>query len=226
MLVLLAMLNEGQLPRRDRRSSSSRRRSPALASRSAVLRKDLGPSLDQPEALRKHLERNPIEAWTGGRAPAARPTSPTRTASSEPPSPRNGPERERPPGAHPRARRLAPRRVRAERSSASQKARPATSARSRTPAGVRSSSSPTAPQTRTCPRGRHPSQIDGKPYEADFVKVAVNVAAPPRRNRQPPPGRSCAAGSAPTPAFPAPATRSPWRTEMDGLAPSPRRPER
>ena len=38
-----------------------------LASRSAVLRKDLGPAEESDVRLRRHLEENPIDAWTDGK---------------------------------------------------------------------------------------------------------------------------------------------------------------
>ena len=37
-----------------------------MAQRSARLQRDLGVPLRETDALRRHLERNPIDAWTGG----------------------------------------------------------------------------------------------------------------------------------------------------------------
>ncbi len=66
MLTLLAMLNEdqllGTLPVDELARAFAR-----LARRSAKLRADVGASLDDPNALRRHLEKNPIAAWTGGK---------------------------------------------------------------------------------------------------------------------------------------------------------------
>lgn len=66
MLVLLAMLNEDSFPGEislDRLCEAVAR----LVRRSAQLRADVGPRLDQPQELRQLLIENPIEAWTGGR---------------------------------------------------------------------------------------------------------------------------------------------------------------
>ena len=66
MLVLLAMLNENALPGGiliDRLCDAVAR----LVRRSAQLRQDVGPALDQPRELRQLLIQNPIAAWTGGR---------------------------------------------------------------------------------------------------------------------------------------------------------------
>lgn len=66
MLVLQAMLNGDQLPGElpmARLVDEFGR----LARRAAVLRSDVGASLDQPARLRKLLEQNPVDAWTGGK---------------------------------------------------------------------------------------------------------------------------------------------------------------
>lgn len=66
MLLLLAMLNADKLPGPigiDELVRSFAR----LARRNAVLRADVGDSLEDPVRLRQHLEKNPIEAWAGGR---------------------------------------------------------------------------------------------------------------------------------------------------------------
>lgn len=65
MIVLLAMLNEDRLPGAieiDALVGGVSR----IAHRSATLRADFGPALEDPAALRRHLERNPIAAWTAG----------------------------------------------------------------------------------------------------------------------------------------------------------------
>jgi len=66
MLLLLAQMNLGALP-----GSSSIEPLAAefgrLASRSQVLRADVGEALESPKSLRQHIERNPIAAWTGGK---------------------------------------------------------------------------------------------------------------------------------------------------------------
>ena len=64
MLVLLAMLNEDQLPG----SLEIARLAEAVsrvAQRSARLQRDLGVPLTETHALRRHLERNPVDAWAG-----------------------------------------------------------------------------------------------------------------------------------------------------------------
>jgi len=65
MLVLLAMLNEdafpGEIPL-DRLCEAVAR----LVRRSAQLRQDVGPALEQPQELRQLLVQNPVAAWTGG----------------------------------------------------------------------------------------------------------------------------------------------------------------
>lgn len=65
MLLLLAMLNEDRLPGSiddvDLASAVVR-----LAQRSARLQADLGVPLADLEAIRAHLEENPIRAWSGG----------------------------------------------------------------------------------------------------------------------------------------------------------------
>jgi len=65
MLTLLAMLNKDQLPGAlpfDALAEGFAR----LARRSAKLRLDVGDALENDKALRKHLEKNPINAWAGG----------------------------------------------------------------------------------------------------------------------------------------------------------------
>jgi len=71
MLTLLAMLNENALPGsisvEDLADSFAR-----LARRSAVLRQDVGPAINERKDLIRLLETNPIEAWTGGRGTGSR----------------------------------------------------------------------------------------------------------------------------------------------------------
>lgn len=66
MLLLLAMLNEdafpGEVPVDTLAEAFAR-----LARRSAQTRQDVGPALEDPAALRQLLLQNPIEAWAGGR---------------------------------------------------------------------------------------------------------------------------------------------------------------
>lgn len=66
MLVLRALLTRGQLPGAlplADLAEAVRRQS----DRSAELRRDLGPAATNPEALAQHLVRNPIEAWIHGK---------------------------------------------------------------------------------------------------------------------------------------------------------------
>ena len=65
MLTLLAMLNEGQLPGALPVGTLGQG-FVRLARRSAKLRLDVGDALENEKALRKHLEKNPINAWAGG----------------------------------------------------------------------------------------------------------------------------------------------------------------
>lgn len=65
MLVLLAMLNEDTLPGSIDGTNLARAVA-RLALRSARLQADLGVPLTDLEALRRHLEENPIRAWIGG----------------------------------------------------------------------------------------------------------------------------------------------------------------
>jgi hypothetical protein len=82
MLLVLAMLNEDKLPGSigiDELVRSFAR----LARRSSVLRADVGESLEDPSRLRQHVEKNPIDAWAGGRGRVVRAISLTRTASAD-----------------------------------------------------------------------------------------------------------------------------------------------
>ena len=72
MLVLLAMLNEDAFPGEitmDALAEATR----ALASRNHRLIDDLGPNAATPQGLKRHMEQNPIEAWTGGRGTGGTP---------------------------------------------------------------------------------------------------------------------------------------------------------
>lgn len=65
MVVLLAMLNENCLPGTVSIDDLARTVS-QLARRSARLQADFGAALADPQALKRHLEINPIAAWSGG----------------------------------------------------------------------------------------------------------------------------------------------------------------
>jgi superfamily II DNA or RNA helicase len=65
MIVLLAMLNEDRLPGTVTIDELARTVI-QLARRSAQLQEDFGATLADPEALKHHLEVNPIAAWSGG----------------------------------------------------------------------------------------------------------------------------------------------------------------
>ena len=71
MLVLLALLNRdalpGELPIAALAEAFGR-----LARRNRFLRGDVGQALDDPQALQRHLEKNPIAAWTGGKGTGGR----------------------------------------------------------------------------------------------------------------------------------------------------------
>lgn len=66
MLVLLAMLNRDRFPGAIQINELTEAFA-ELVCRSAKLREDVGPALDDPDALRKLLEENPIAAWTEGK---------------------------------------------------------------------------------------------------------------------------------------------------------------
>jgi superfamily II DNA or RNA helicase/diadenosine tetraphosphate (Ap4A) HIT family hydrolase len=66
MLVLQAMLNEGQFPGEMRVEALAEAFARA-ASRSAKLRADVSVDMDDRAALRRLIEENPIRAWTGGK---------------------------------------------------------------------------------------------------------------------------------------------------------------
>jgi hypothetical protein len=66
MILLLAMLGEGAFPGEIYIDQLAERFG-ALARRYAAVRTEIGEDLDDPVKLRAMLERNPIEAWIGGR---------------------------------------------------------------------------------------------------------------------------------------------------------------
>lgn len=66
MLVLLAVLGADAFPGEISIEELTRRFGD-LARRSAVLRSEMGLALEDPAALRRLIESNPIDAWTGGR---------------------------------------------------------------------------------------------------------------------------------------------------------------
>jgi hypothetical protein len=72
MLVLEAMLNEDRFPGEIAIDALGESVS-MLASRNPRLLEDLGPNANDKTALRQHLERNPIEAWTGGKGTGGTP---------------------------------------------------------------------------------------------------------------------------------------------------------
>jgi superfamily II DNA or RNA helicase/diadenosine tetraphosphate (Ap4A) HIT family hydrolase/HKD family nuclease len=65
MMLLLAMLNDDRLPGTVTIDDLTRSVT-QLARRSARLQEDFGEALEDPQALRRHLEVNPIAAWSGG----------------------------------------------------------------------------------------------------------------------------------------------------------------
>jgi superfamily II DNA or RNA helicase/diadenosine tetraphosphate (Ap4A) HIT family hydrolase/HKD family nuclease len=65
MLILLALLNDDRLPGSIDGAELTRTVA-RLAQRSAHLQADLGVPLTDLDALRRHLEENPIRAWAGG----------------------------------------------------------------------------------------------------------------------------------------------------------------
>jgi superfamily II DNA or RNA helicase len=71
MLTLMAMLQEGDLPG-EISIGDLTAKFQHLAQRSAVLRRDVGDSVNDQSRLQKLIEINPIEAWVGGRGMAGR----------------------------------------------------------------------------------------------------------------------------------------------------------
>jgi superfamily II DNA or RNA helicase/diadenosine tetraphosphate (Ap4A) HIT family hydrolase len=72
MLVLLAMLNRDRFPGEISIEELTEGFS-ELARRSARLREDAGPALEDGDALRKLIEDHPLEAWVGGRGTGGTP---------------------------------------------------------------------------------------------------------------------------------------------------------
>jgi hypothetical protein len=178
MLTLLAMLNADKFPGaisiEDLEAGFVR-----LAGRNATLRDEVGNVLDNRSELKKRLEKNPIDAWTGGKGTGdesffAYDGRELRTTFEVPSS-----ERER---FQELARELADWRlgeyldrhhepvqgILCKVSHAN--GRPILFLPDRsTQAGI--------------PEGWTPIDIDGEPYEANFVKVAVNVIRRPGNPR-------------------------------------------
>lgn len=71
MLTLMAMLQEGDLPG-EISIGDLTAKFQHLAQRSAVLRRDVGESVDDQVRLQKLIEVNPIEAWIGGKGMSGR----------------------------------------------------------------------------------------------------------------------------------------------------------
>jgi superfamily II DNA or RNA helicase/diadenosine tetraphosphate (Ap4A) HIT family hydrolase/HKD family nuclease len=72
MLVLLAMLNRDRFPGEISIEELTEGFG-ELVRRSARLRNDVGPTLDDGDALRKLIEEHPVEAWVGGRGTGGTP---------------------------------------------------------------------------------------------------------------------------------------------------------
>jgi hypothetical protein len=147
---------------------------------------DLGPKAATPEGLRRHLEQNPIEAWTGGKGTGgtayfAYQNGVLRTTFNTEPADRAVLQE--------LARELADWRLaeyvdRLERQPASE----ASYLCKVSHAGGRPILFlPSRAQNPGLPSGPTPVQIDDTAYEADFVKVALNVVRLPgdARNRLP-----------------------------------------
>jgi len=71
MLVLLSMLQEESFPG-EIRIEALTQAVERLARRSLGLVADFGEAIESPEAFRRNLEQNPIDAWTGGRGTGGR----------------------------------------------------------------------------------------------------------------------------------------------------------
>jgi len=212
------MLNEDAFPGEIAIDPSPSRGDPRVAHQRLVA--DLGPKGATPEGLKRHLEQNPIEAWAGGKGTGGTPyfayeNGVFRTTFGTEPDDRAALQelaRELATGASPST---------SSASSASPRARPSYPARSPTRTGGRSSSSRTATRTRASPRA--PPRGDRRTrYEADFVRVAVNVARLPGedRNRLP---EILRAWFGPDAGLPGTATRSCRRRprRVGGYAPPP-----
>jgi len=181
MLVLLGMLNEDAFPGEitiDTLAASVT----ALASRNRRLVDDLGPKAATPEGLKRHLEQNPIEAWTGGRGTGGTPyftyeNGVFRTTFATAPEDRAALQE--------LARELADWRLaeyveRLERQPAGEASFLCKVSHAN---GKPILFLPNRDQNPGLPSGPTPVQIDGTTYEADFVKVALNVVRLPGDNR-------------------------------------------
>ena len=107
MLVLLAMLNEDAFPGEislDRLCEAVAR----LVRRSAQLRQDVGPALDQPQELKQLLVENPDRRLDGRARNRGRAVLPVEWRAIQQCAPRHRPYANSATGAHARARGLAP----------------------------------------------------------------------------------------------------------------------
>lgn len=177
MLLLLAMLNADRFPGEiaiDELTKGFRQ----IAERSAVLKTDIGVDLQDEGALRRLIEKNPIEAWVGGKGTGQvsyfryddgvlRAMTSSSSAARE--------------ALQSLTRELAEWRL------AEYLRRPgaAVGAEGRFECKVSHSNGrpilflPDRAQHQGLPEGWTPVTIDGDRYEADFVKVAVNVIRRP-----------------------------------------------
>jgi hypothetical protein len=173
MLVLLAMLNEDTFPGEislDRLCEAVAR----LARRSAQLRQDVGPALEQPQELRQLLTQNPIAAWTGGRGTGGEPYFRLNREQFSSVLSAAGPMRA---ALQELTRELADWRL------AEYLDRPVSqmSVAGRIVCKVSHTNGkpilflPDRELQPELPSGTVDVTIDGKPHEADFVKIAVNV---------------------------------------------------
>jgi superfamily II DNA or RNA helicase/diadenosine tetraphosphate (Ap4A) HIT family hydrolase/HKD family nuclease len=174
MLVLLAMLNEDRFPGEITLEELTEAVL-ALASRNHRLREDLGPSSETPEALQAHLERNPIEAWTGGRGTGGTPYFAYENRvfrsllTNETPTERAALQE--------LTRELADWRLaeyveRLDRQTGTQ---PGYVCKVSHAGNLPMLFLPSRDKHPDLPLGTTPLQIDGVTYEAEFVKVALNV---------------------------------------------------
>jgi superfamily II DNA or RNA helicase/diadenosine tetraphosphate (Ap4A) HIT family hydrolase len=175
MLVLLAMVQAGRMPG-EIRIAELAEQVRHLARRSAVLQADLGVSLDDRAGLEDKLVENPIRAWTGGRGTEGtsyfeyqdgvfRLTLNVDTARAE--------------AFAELVRELAEWRLAVYLDRAVEHVVPETEV------GVRCRVShsggkpilflPSREKNASIPEGWTPVEIEGEAYEANFVKVAVNV---------------------------------------------------
>ena len=177
-----------------------------------------------PDGLKRHLEQNPIEAWTGGRGTGGTPyfayeNGVFRTTFTTAPDDRAALQE--------LARELADWRLaeyldRLERQPERRAPRYLCKV-----SHANGKPDPVPPEPRPEPgparRAPPPSQIDGDPLRGRLRQGRPQRRPPARRRPTTASPRSSAAGSAPTPASPAPATKSPSRTEQRRLAATPAR---